>query len=81
MKFRLSTLVHDLAKSEVNVLKRCAHFFRVLGQPLVAAQVYEKLGDTSSTVTLYVECKQWEMVKPSGILIYNFMYSIIIIGI
>lgn len=58
---RLSALVHDISKTEVEVLNRCAHFFKVLAQPLAAAQVYEKLGDTAGLIALYVECKQWQM--------------------
>ncbi len=62
LMFRLSALVHDISKTEVEVLNRCAHFFKVLAQPLAAAQVYEKLGDTAGLIALYVECKQWQMV-------------------
>lgn len=59
---RLIGLVHELPKSETEVLQRCAHFFKVLSQPLSAATVYEKLGDNTAVVALYVESKQWDMV-------------------
>ena len=59
---RLTGLVHDLSKTEADVLKRCAHFFKTLSQPLSAAMVYEKLGDTAAVLGLYVESKQWDMV-------------------
>ena len=55
--------MHDLPKTEVDVLKQCAHFLKTLGQPMAAAGVYEKLGDTASTVAVYVESEQWELVR------------------
>ena len=67
---RLSGLVHDLPKTEVAVLKRCAHFFTTLSQPLAAAQVYEKLGDMASVLQLYVQFKQWDMVRERSLLLY-----------
>ena len=56
-------MIHDVPKTNVELLQRCAYFFRVLGQPLAASHVYEKLEDTSALADLYVECRQWELVS------------------
>ena len=59
---RLTNLVYELPKTAVGVLKRCAEFFKLLCQPLLAAEVYEKIGDNWATVSLYIESKQWDTV-------------------
>ena len=55
--------MHDLPTTNVDILMRCAYFLKTLSQPLAAAQVYEKLDDKVSLVSLYVECKLWDMVS------------------
>ena len=59
---RLTSLFHELPKSESDVLSSCAEYFKKLGQPLIAVEVYEKLGDNWATISLYVDLKQWDMV-------------------
>ena len=60
---RLSSIFHDIPKEEAEVLRQCAEFLKQLGQPLVAAEVYEKIEDHWAHISLYIDLKQWDMVS------------------
>ena len=60
--FRILNLVHDLDKSDTQVLSQCAYYLKRLSQFSGAAEVYEKMQDVQALVTLYVETHQWETV-------------------
>ena len=55
----------------MDVLKQCAHFLKALSQPMAAAIVYEKLGDTASIVAVYVETERWDTVRVTQIRAIN----------
>jgi len=57
---RLLGLVHELDKSQTEMLRKCAHYLMKLGQYAYAADVYEKLEDHKALVNLYVETHQWD---------------------
>ncbi|XP_064399631.1 intraflagellar transport protein 122 homolog isoform X2 [Halichondria panicea] len=57
---KILNLVHEVGKGETEILSSCAHHLRRLTQFSAAAEVYEKMGDTNSLITLYVETHQWD---------------------
>ncbi len=63
---RILNLVHEVGKGETEILSSCAHHLRRLTQFSAAAEVYEKMGDTNSLITLYVETHQWDNVSVQG---------------
>lgn len=60
---RILNLVHDLDKSETEVLQSCAHHLKRLSQYNSAAEVFEKLGDFKALVSLHIETQQWTYVS------------------
>ena len=60
---RILNLVHEVDKGETEILSSCAHHLRRLTQFSAAAEVYEKMEDTKSLITLYVETHQWDNVR------------------
>ncbi len=46
----------------MELLRQCADYLKQLGQPLIAAEVYEKMEDKWAHIMLYVDLKQWDMV-------------------
>lgn len=60
---RLIDTVHKLPKEEEEALRQCANYLKLLGQPLIATEVFEKLDDKWAIVTVYMETKHWDMVR------------------
>ena len=60
---RILNLVHDVDKSEKEVLQCCAQQLKRLAQFNSAAEVLEKLGDIKALVTLHIETQQWHYVS------------------
>jgi intraflagellar transport protein 122 len=53
-------LVHEVDISHDSLLLTCAHHLKTSGHYAQAAEVYDKLGDYKSLVTLYVDSFQWD---------------------
>ena len=60
---RILNLVHDVDKSEKEVLQCCVQQLKRLAQFNSAAEVLEKLGDIKALVTLHIETQQWHYVS------------------
>ena len=60
---RILNLVHDVDKSETEILQTCAQHLKKLSQYSSAAEVFEKLGDYKALVSLYIETQQWNYVS------------------
>ena len=60
---RILNLVHDVDKSEAEVLQCCAHHLKRLAQYNSAAEVLEKLGDINALASLHIETQQWSYVR------------------
>ena len=60
---RILNLVHDVDKSETEILQTCAQHLKKLSQYSSAAEVLEKLGDYKALVSLYIETQQWNYVS------------------
>ena len=61
--YRILNLVHDVDKSEKEILQSCAHHLKRLAQFNSAAEVLEKLGDIKALVSLHIETQQWHYVS------------------
>ena len=60
---RILNLVHDVDKSEKEILQCCVQQLKRLAQFNSAAEVLEKLGDIKALVTLHIETQQWHYVS------------------
>ena len=60
---RILNVVHDVDKSEKEVLQCCVQKLKRLAQFNSAAEVLEKLGDIKALVTLHIETQQWHYVS------------------
>ena len=61
--YRILNLVHDVDKSEKEILNCCAQHLKRLAQFNSAAEVLEKLGDIKALVSLHIETQQWPYVS------------------
>jgi intraflagellar transport protein 122 len=57
---RIVNLAHDVDISQDALLRSCAHHLKSSRHYAQAAEVFEKLGDHKSLVSLYVDSYQWE---------------------
>ncbi|XP_063677481.1 intraflagellar transport protein 122 homolog isoform X2 [Bolinopsis microptera] len=57
---KLVEIMRQLDKSFVEELRGCALHFKELGKYEFAAESYQKLGELSSLVELYIESHQWQ---------------------
>ncbi|CAI8013338.1 Intraflagellar transport protein 122 homolog, partial [Geodia barretti] len=57
---RMVNLAHDVDISQEPLLRLCARHLKSSGHYAQAAEVFEKLGDHKSLVSLYVDSFQWE---------------------
>jgi intraflagellar transport protein 122 len=62
-EYRILNLVHDVDKSEKEILQCCAQHLKRLAQFNSAAEVLEKLGDIKALVALHIETQQWHYVS------------------
>ena len=60
---RILNLVHDVDKSEKEILQCCAQHLKRLAQYNSAAEVLEKLGDIKALASLHIETQQWHYVS------------------
>ena len=68
--YRILNLVHDVDKSEKEILECCAQQLKRLAQFNSAAEVLEKLGDIKALVSLHIETQQWHYVSKSCLHMY-----------
>ena len=67
-------LVHDVDKSEKEILHSCAQHLKRLAQYNSAAEVLEKLGDIKALVSLHIETQQWPYVSINVMCIYMYVH-------
>jgi intraflagellar transport protein 122 len=62
-EYRILNLVHDVDKSDKEILQCSAQHLKRLAQFNSAAEVLEKLGDIKALVALHIETQQWHYVS------------------
>lgn len=69
---RLIDLARKLDKADREALGRCAQYLTRMGQYSYAAEVYTKMGDMKSLISMRVDAKHWDDVR-----VFLFSKSII----